>query len=132
MKTKFLIILAAFFAPFFTLIMSADETKHYQEIPLEIYYDGDQNRDCRNMVMTSIKCSYSNIMHGIVTTMQSNLGDVTLTVTNCSTGSVWHSSFDSAIEPHIFLAISGEPGIYEIIYVTESGDVFRGTFAIYQ
>ena len=121
----------AILLPLSTLVMHADKTKDQNEIPL--YQTGSEGGiNNRSIAKIDLACYYYETMKVISTTALSNLGDVTLTVTNCSTGSVWHSSFDSAIEPHIFLAISGEPGIYEIIYVTESGDVFRGTFAIYQ
>ena len=71
------------------------------------------------------------MMNSIVTTVFTDLGNVALTVTNCSTGSVWYDTFDSAQEPQTVLPISGEPGIYEIVYITESGAVYEGTFTIH-
>ena len=70
------------------------------------------------------------MMNAIMTTVQSDLGDVLITVTNCSTGNVWYDSFDSALEPQTMLPISGEPGVYEITYITESGNIYEGTFII--
>ena len=43
---------------------------------------------------------------------------------------VWYDSFDSALEPQTILPISGDPGVYEITYITESGNVYEGTFII--
>ena len=65
-----------------------------------------------------------------VVILQRDLGDVVLTVTNCSTGNVWYDSFDSTLEPQTMLPISGEPGVYEITYITESGNIYEGTFII--
>ena len=112
--------------------MNADEQKNKQEIPLHQTHDSGPGHDIRSLIQLPVECCYLGMMNTIVTTVWSDLGDVVLTVTNCSTGGVWCSSFDSAMEPQTFLAISGEPGIYEIVYVTESGGVFKGTFANHQ
>ena len=71
------------------------------------------------------------MMNSVVTTVWSDLGEVVLTVTNCSTGNVWYDTFDSTQEPQTALALSGEPGIYEIVYITETGDIYEGTFTIH-
>lgn len=71
------------------------------------------------------------MMNAVVTTVWSDLGEVVLTVTNCSTGNVWYETFDSAQESQTALALSGEPGIYEIVYITETGDIYEGTFTIH-
>ena len=70
-------------------------------------------------------------MNSIVTTAYSDLGDVTLTVTNCSTGNIWYDSFDSALEPQVTLPLSKEPGFYIINYITESGEIYEGNLNIY-
>ena len=72
------------------------------------------------------------MMNSLVTTVWSDLGDVNLTVTNCSTGNVWYDTFDSSLESQMMLTLSGEPGVYKIVYITYSGSVYEGTFAIYQ
>ena len=93
-------------------------------------HDSGSGHDIRSLIQLPIECHYFGIMNTIVTTVQSDLGDVVLTVTNCSTGSVWYDSFDSALEPQTILPISGDPGVYEITYITESGNVYEGTFII--
>ena len=70
------------------------------------------------------------MMNAVVTTVWSDLGEVVLTVTNCSTGNVWYDTFDSAVDPQKMLVLSGEPGVYEIVYVTESGGVYEGAFVL--
>ena len=69
-------------------------------------------------------------MNSIVTTVYSDLGDVTLTVTNCSTGTIWYDTFDSTLEPQTRLTLSGEPGIYQIVYIIESGNIYKGILTI--
>ena len=85
-------------------------------------------KHARELVEEELTCHYLGMMNAVVTTVWSDLGDVNLTVTNCSTGSVWYDSFDSSLEPQTVLPISGEPGTYQIVYITESGDIYQGTF----
>ena len=73
-------------------------------------HDSGSGHDIRSLIQLPIECHYFGIMNTIVTTVQSDLGDVVLTVTNCSTGSVWYDSFDSALEPQTILPISGAHG----------------------
>lgn len=130
MKTKFLLILLAVFLPLSASVLNADAPPHKQEIPLHQNHDGSQDHDIRSLIQLPVECCYFGMMNTIVTTVRSDLGDVALTVTNCSTGSVWYDSFDSAREPQTMLPISGDPGVYEITYITESGNVYEGTFTI--
>lgn len=131
MKTKILLIFMAVFLPLSASVLNADDKKNRQEIPLDQIINGDNDYDNRSLIQLPVECCYFGMMDSIVTTVFTDLGDVTLTVTNCSTGSVWYDSFDSALEPQTILPLSGEPGIYEIVYITESGGVYEGTFNIY-
>ena len=117
-----------FALPIFALGMRAEDENAKGKIPLHL---STQQELCRNLINESIECHYFGMMNSIVTTVYSDLGDVALTVTNTSTGSVWYDMFDSALEPQTLLPLSGEPGIYEIVYVTESGAVYEGTFTVY-
>lgn len=130
MKLKFLLMTLVVFLPLSSFVLNADEQKNKQEIPLHQTHDGGPGHDIRSLIQLPIECHYFGIMNTIVTTVQSDLGDVVLTVTNCSTGNVWYDSFDSALEPQTMLPISGEPGVYEITYITESGNIYEGTFII--
>ena len=124
---KFLLFLTALLMPVFALDMRADDEDAVMKIPLKIDPGTNLNR---NIVPDLIECHYLGMMNAVVTTIWSDLGDVILTVTNCSTGNVWYDTFDSAQEPQTVLYISGESGIYEIVYITESGDVYEGLFTI--
>ena len=130
MKTKFLLILLAVFLPLSASVLNADELPHKQDIPL-YPIDPEGSKDIRSQIQHPIECHYLGMINAFVTTVWSDLGDVTLTVTNCSTGSVWYDSFNSSMEPQAFLAISGEPGTYKIIYITESGGIYKGALTIY-
>lgn len=130
MKLKLLLMTLVVFLPLSSFVLNADEQKNKQEIPLHQTHDSGSGHDIRSLIQLPIECHYFGIMNTIVTTVQSDLGDVVLTVTNCSTGSVWYDSFDSALEPQTILPISGDPGVYEITYITESGNVYEGTFII--
>ena len=130
MKTKFFLIFLAVVLHLSSSVLNADEPPHKQDIPLNQIINGDDDYDNRSLVMVPVECSYFSMMNSIVTTVYSDLGDVFLTVTNCSTGNVWYDSFDSALEPQTMLTLSGEPGIYRIIFLTELGSVYEGTFTL--
>ena len=130
MKAKFLLILLAVFLPLSASVLNAGRTNTHTEIPLHQNYGEDGDYYNRSVIQLPIECCYLGMMDAVVTTVWSDLGDVTLTVTNCSTGSVWYDSFDSAQEPQTALPLSGEPGIYQIVYITESGGVYEGSFTI--
>lgn len=125
---KFLLFLTALLMPVFALDMRADGEDAVMKIPLKM--DSGTNLN-RSLVPESVECHYFGMMNSVVTTVWSDLGEVVLTVTNCSTGNVWYDTFDSAQEPQAALALSGEPGIYEIVYITETGDIYEGTFTIH-
>lgn len=130
MKTKFLLIFLAVFLPLSTSVLNAGENKNKQDIPLYPVDNGPSDNDNRSLIQLPIECCYLGMMDAVVTSVWSDLGNVTLTITNCSTGSVWYDSFDSVLEPQTALLLSGEPGIYQIVYITESGGVYEGTFTI--
>ena len=104
--------------------------KNKQEISLTPIVNGGSDNQNRNLIQLPVECCYFGMMDSIVTTVCSDLGYVALTVANCSTGRVWYDSFDSALEPQNLLTLSGEPGNYEIVYTTEYGSVYEGTFTI--
>ena len=119
--------LMALLLPLFALEMSADDENAKMKIPLEVE---PSKHFIRSLIEEPIFCHYYGMLTSIVTTFASDLGDVTLTVTNTSTGEVWYDVFDSGTDPQAILPISGTPGFYEITYITSSGDVYEGSFTI--
>ena len=71
------------------------------------------------------------INQSVFTTVYSDLGIVHLTITNTSTGEVWYETVNSATTTQAILPISGSMGLYEIVYTTESGDIYEGSLTIY-
>lgn len=118
MKTKFFMILVSVFLTLSLFAQNNDDNTDRAEIPLHIVNDGSQSNDNRSLIQLPVECCYLGMMDSIVTTVFTDLGDVALTVTNCSTGNVWYDSFDSALEPQTMLPLSGESGIYQIVYIT--------------
>lgn len=122
---KTLLLLLALLLPLSAFEMSADDENAIMKIPLTVEQGENLNR---SIIQLPVECCYFGMMNTIVTTVFTDLGGITITVTNCSTGSIWYDSFDSVLEPQTMLTLSGEPGIYEILYVTESGCIYEGTF----
>ncbi len=125
---KFLILLVVCL-PFSVSILDADTPPHKQEIPLDRVV-GSKENDNRSIIKLPVVCYYYGVTNVIVTNVSPNLGDVTLTVTNTSTGEVWYDVFDSGTDPQTVLPISGTDGLYEIVYTTECGDVYEGTLVL--
>ena len=131
MRLKLILMTLAILLPLSSFASNAEESPHKQEIPLTpVIVNGGLDNNNRSLVQLPVECCYFRMMNIIVTTVLSDVGDVTLTVTNCSTGSVWHSSFDSAMEPQTMLTLSGDSGIYQIMYIIESGSTYVGNFTI--
>lgn len=126
MMRKIYVLIMAILLPLSVFNLSADE-KEAKKISLSKDINGFEER---GISQCPIESYYVGIMNSIVTTVWSDLGDVALTVTNNSTGSIWYDIFDSELESRNILTLSGEPGIYEIVYITESGDVYEGVFVI--
>ena len=122
-----LFLMLAFLLPLFALEMSADDENAKMKIPLRMESTGKHVRD---LIQEPLICHYYGMLTSIVTTFASHLGDVTQTVTNTSTGEIWYDVFDSCTDPQTILPISGTPGLYEIVYTTQSGDVYEGILII--
>ena len=126
MRTLFIVMLA-FLLPLSAFEMSADDENAKIKIPLEVVGGTKLNRTLQE---EKICCHYYDMMTSIMTVFSTDLGSVTLTVTNTSTGEVWYDMFDSGSELQTVLPISASDGIYEIVYITETGDIYEGSFTI--
>ena len=121
------VFLTALLLPLFAFEMNADEEKTVVKIPLKVQSGTKLNR---GLTSEPVESFYNGISSEIVTFFSSDLGNISLTVTNYSTGEVWYDFFDSAAEPQTYLPVSGTDGMYEVVYITESGDVYEGSFTI--
>ena len=123
---KLIFLLMVVTLPLFVSEMGAEEIE-VKEIPLEKKVD---KRLERTGFVMSIESCYNGILSSVVTTISEDVGEVTLKVTNFSTGETWYDTFDSASTPQVVTTISGSTGTYEIVYITESGEVYEGNFML--
>lgn len=107
--------------------MSADEKEPVIKIPLK---SNVRPRLERTLEFYSIEAYYYGALGGIQSVVRENLGEVCLSVTNSSTGESWTVSFNVVCGDQSFTPISGSPGYYIIEYITESGDIYEGSFIL--
>ena len=122
---KQIILLLAVFLPLFAFDMNADE-KRTKKIPL----DPPRNICVERGMALQINAWYDYTLSSIITAASNDLGEVSLSVTNLSTGETWYDTFDSSSTPQVMTPISGSTGTYEIVYITESGEVYEGNFML--
>ena len=119
--------MTALLMPLSAFEMYADNENTAMKIPLSIKHNTDLGR---SLNQESIVSYYQGMMSVIQTSVITDLGVLEVMVVNCSSGEFWYDSFDSSEETQTILQISGESGLYEITYTTESGDVYEGVFVI--
>lgn len=126
MVKKFIPFLLALAVMFCTMPMRGDSPReHSHEIPVKKL---DKNNKIRSLC--DIQACYYGMLSAVCTSVASDLGEIDVTVTNCSTGELWEDTFDSSTESQHLIQISSTPGLYEVTYTTESGDLYEGTFMI--
>ena len=107
--------------------MRGDEPPKLQtEIPIKKV---DQAGSIRSLC--KIQACYYGMLSAVYTTVSTDLGEIDVTVTNCSTGEFWQDTIDSSITSQHLLQISGTSGFYELAYTTEDGGFYEGSFVIY-
>lgn len=80
--------------------------------------------------LSEIQAYYNGMLSVVCTSVFADLGEIDLAVTNCTTGEFWEDSFDSSSVSQHLLPISSTSGWYEVVYTTENGDSYVGTFVI--
>ena len=103
--------------------MKNKNKKVVMKIPLELDLEEKLNR---LLIPVPIESYCYVMMNTIITNVFSDLGEISLTVTNYSTGEVWYDTFDSGTSPQFATMISGAPGYYDVVYFTESGYCYHG------
>lgn len=124
---KIKILLMELLLPLSVFEMSADEKEPVIKIPLK---SNVRPRLERTLEFYSIEAYYYGALGGIQSVVRENLGEVCLSVTNSSTGESWTVSFNVVCGDQSFTPISGSPGYYIIEYITESGDIYEGSFIL--
>ena len=126
MLKKIISILLALASIFCALPLHGDvPPERSLEIPIKKLDKSDLIRS-----LCEIQACYYGMLSAVHTSVSSDLGEIDITVTNCSTGEFWEDTFDSSSLSQHVLPISGTHGPYEVIYTTETGDLFYGTFVI--
>ena len=105
--------------------MKADDENAVKIIPLEM---GQKTDLSRSITGNPIESYYYGMFNSIFTKFNDVLGNVSISVTNHATGETWFDMFDSKIGHCFVIQISGAPGTYEVVYITESGYIYEGCF----
>lgn len=117
-----LLVLAAVFC---TMPVRGDSTPESYEIPVKRLDKKNQIRS-----LCDVQAYYNGMLSVVCTSVFADLGEIDLAVTNCTTGEFWEDSFDSSSVSQHLLPISSTSGWYEVVYTTENGDSYVGTFVI--
>lgn len=118
-----ILLLMAVLLPLSLFGMNDENEKVVMKIPLELDLEEKLNR---LLIPVPIESYCYVMMNTIITNVFSDLGEISLTVTNYSTGEVWYDTFDSGTSPQFATMISGAPGYYDVVYFTESGYCYHG------
>ena len=118
-----ILLLMAILLPLSLFGMNDENEKVVMKIPLELDLEEKLNR---LLIPVPIESYCYVMMNTIITNVFSDLGEISLTVTNYSTGEVWYDTFDSGTSPQFATMISGAPGYYDVVYFTESGYCYHG------
>ena len=118
-----ILLLMAVLLPLSLFGMNDENEKVVMKIPLELDLEEKLNR---LLIPVPIESYCYVMMYTIITNVFSDLGELSLTVTNYSTGEVWYDTFDSGTSPQFATMISGAPGYYDVVYFTESGYCYHG------
>ena len=118
-----ILLLMAIMLPLSLFWIKKKKKKVVMKIPLELDLEEKLNR---LLIPVPIESYCYVMMNTIITNVFSDLGEISLTVTNYSTGEVWYDTFDSGTSPQFATMISGAPGYYDVVYFTESGYCYHG------
>lgn len=126
MVKKFISIVVVLAAIFCAVPMRGDSPPEFTiEIPIKKPGSHDTVRS-----LYEIQTYYYGMFSTVYTSVTSDLGEVEVIVTNCTSGEFWEDTFDSSISSQHLLQISGTSGFYEVTYTTENGNLYEGSFVL--
>ena len=114
-------------------------------LPLSLFGKNDDNENAvmkiplknrpgiknnRNIFVEPIESYYYYVTNTIITNVLDGSGSISVSVFNRSAGEVWYDTIDCSVQQQIITQISGTPGVYEVVYMTASGDTYSGLFEI--
>ncbi|MBR5810900.1 MAG: hypothetical protein IKY36_05930 [Bacteroidales bacterium] len=122
-----ILLLMAVLLPLSLFGKNDDNENAVVKIPLQ-YGQGVKNN--RNIFVEPIESYYYYVTNTIITNVLDGSGSISVSVFNRSTGEVWYDTIDCSVQQQIITQISGTPGVYEVVYMTASGDTYSGLFEI--
>ena len=123
---KFLLLMAVLL-PLSLFGKNDDNENAVMKIPLK-NRPGIKNN--RNIFVEPIESYYYYVTNTIITNVLDGSGSISVSVFNRSAGEVWYDTIDCSVQQQIITQISGTPGVYEVVYMTASGDTYSGLFEI--
>lgn len=127
MVKKLISILLALAAMCSTMPMRGDSPpERSHEIPVK---KSDKTNQIRSLC--EIQAYYNGMLSTVCSSVASDLGEIDVTVTNCTTGEFWEDTFNSSLTSLHLLQISSTSGFYEVTYTTSCGNLYEGSFVIY-
>lgn len=111
-------------------IMAMNQTDGTTEIPLFFPPTVTPGKPVlRTPAFISISAVYDSITECVVTTFTQNIGIVTVTLTNETTGETSTTTVDSSISTST-IQTSGTSGSWHVEYATSGGSTYEGDFEI--
>lgn len=110
----------------FCLYADGREVEEVFSIPLK---EVTTEKHARSLI-SAFEASYWKNTDVIQITSLSDMGDVFVTVTNLMTGESVNHCYDSSVMVDAFVYVGDYNGFYELMLVTEGGNVYQGSFTI--
>ena len=103
-------------------------------VPIVIWTGGDgsgggEGDDPNSLALVPIACEYIDDIPSLMFSFYSDLGNVTITITNLITGEIVSRVVDTQLGI-INIPISGNAGYYYISIMTSSGQNYHGQFTL--
>ena len=128
MKTMafYLTMLLSFFM-FFSPDAKAQDIPDDEGVEISIFFNGDETVPKRTPVVIPITAYYYALSFCIEVRFIDNIGEVTVSMTNLTTGFLSNIMVNSN-SGSIFLFIPNSPGLWQITFLTEGGAIYYGSF----
>lgn len=126
--TFYLTALLSFFM-FLSLDANAQDIPDDEGIEINISFNGDENVPKRTPVVIPITAYYHALAFCVEVCFIENMGDVTITITNLTTGYL-SSIVANSNSGAFFIPIPNTPGYWQITFLTGSGSIYSGSFIL--
>lgn len=124
---KLLLILVMAFLPLLSFCLSDGDGNGKVDLLIPLHKATDVKHE---RSICPVGAFYLGSYNAIRISTTSDMGEITVIVTNLTTGEVYNDSFDSSVLTESVVLVNGTPGVYEITLTSEYGDVYIGNFII--